>query len=80
MYVDNAGSVTLDFSVPNRVIVSDGTSSSTVNLTTGTSTPVVGVSANLSNPTGWCVALTNVDGVVQAYRYSAQSGLEPGTC
>ena len=80
MLVGSSAAITLDFSVLRRVVVSDGTSSSTVHLTVGTSTPASGVSANLNNPTGWCVALTNVDGRVQAYRYSAQSGLEPGTC
>lgn len=81
-FVDGTGALTLDFaSSPGKVVVSDGaTYTSTVNLTNGTARPSTGVSSNLGNAEGWCVALTDNRGLVKEYRYSAGSGLEEGTC
>jgi type IV pilus assembly protein PilA len=81
-FVDGTGPLSLDFtSRPGSVILADGASySTTVNLTNGTARPASGVSANLDDADGWCVALTDPKGAVQEYRYHAQFGLEEGTC
>jgi prepilin-type N-terminal cleavage/methylation domain-containing protein len=81
-FVDSTGALTLDFTTtPGSVVIADGVSySATVNLTNGTARPTSGVSANLGDATGWCVALTDPNGAVQEYRYRALFGLEEGTC
>lgn len=81
-FIDGSGTLSLDFtSTPGKVVVSDGAAySSTVNLTNGTARPSSGVSANLSDQDQWCVALTDSQGLVKEYRYTAHSGLEEGTC
>jgi prepilin-type N-terminal cleavage/methylation domain-containing protein len=81
-FVDGTGTLSLDFlSVPGSVVIADGASYSTmVNLTNGTARPTSGVSANLNDADGWCVALTDPKGAVQEYRYRSRSGLEEGTC
>jgi len=81
-FVDGSGALTLDFTTtPGSVVIADGGSySTTVNLTNGTARPTSGVSANLGDADGWCVALTDPNGAVQEYRYRATAGLEEGTC
>jgi prepilin-type N-terminal cleavage/methylation domain-containing protein len=79
-FVDGTGTLTLDFSTPGRVILTDGTYSATARLTKGTVAPASNGSANLGNPDTWCVALTDPDGKVRDYRYSAVGGLAAGTC
>jgi prepilin-type N-terminal cleavage/methylation domain-containing protein len=56
-----------------------GTYSTTVNVSKGTAlsgTPT----ANLGSDTTWCVSFTNADGDQKDYNYSAQGGLDTGTC
>lgn len=48
--------------------VSNGTAMQTTN-------PITTTSA-----TSWCVGLTNPDGATENFKYSAQGGLEAGTC
>lgn len=81
-FVDGRGTLALDFATtPGSVVVRDGAGyATTVNLTNGTARPTSGMSANLGDAERWCVALTDPQGAVQEYRYSAQSGLEEGTC
>jgi type IV pilus assembly protein PilA len=80
-FVDGTGTPTLDFaSRIGSVIVSDGSYSVTVNLTNGTARPASGASSNLGDARGWCVSLTDPRGIAKNFRYSAQSGLEEGTC
>lgn len=81
-FVDGAGVLSLDFAAtPGSVVIADGAAfSTTVNLTNGTARPMSGVSANLSDAHSWCVALTDPQGAVQEFRYSATGGLEEGTC
>jgi hypothetical protein len=79
--VDGTGTLSLDFSAtPGRVVVSDGSYSTSVNLTNGTAAPSSGTSSNLGNPDGWCVALTDPAGSVRTFRYTAVEGLAHGTC
>lgn len=81
-FVDGTGTLSLDFvTTPGSVVIADGTSySSTVNLTNGTARPTSGASANLGDADRWCVALTDPQGAVQEYKYSAAGGLGEGTC
>lgn len=80
-FVDGTGTLSLDYtSSVGHVIISDGSWTSTVNLTKGTAAPASGVASGLGDATGWCVSLTDQQGAVKDYRYSAQSGLEKGTC
>jgi prepilin-type N-terminal cleavage/methylation domain-containing protein len=81
-FVDGTGTLTLDFtSVPGKVVLADGAGySTTVNLTNGTARPTSGVASNLGSPQGWCVSLTDPDGDVKDFKYSAAAGLAAGTC
>lgn len=79
-YVDPRGVISLDFSEIGVVALTDGTRSSTVNLTNGTAIPTSGASRDLQDPMAWCVALTDPAGAIKTFRYSAQDGLEAGTC
>ncbi len=80
-FVGGTGPLVLDYSTPGAVVLTD-TSTFTTNarLTIGSRPPVSGVSANLSDPMGWCVSLTDPDGAVKDFKYSALNGLAPGTC
>lgn len=79
-FVDGNGAVSLDFSTPGWVTVTDGVLSSQVRLTNGTAVPTSGAYANLSSELSWCVSLTDPDGQVKNFKYTALSGLETGTC
>ena len=80
-FVDGTGTLSLDFAMtPGRVVVTDGSWASAVNLTNGTAVPTSGVSSGMSNAYGWCVALTDPAGAIREFRYAAESGLEAGTC
>ncbi len=81
-FVDGRGTPTLDFaSVPGKVVLTDGaTYSVDVNLTNGTARPASGAFANLGNETNWCVSLTDPDGSVKDFKYTARTGLGTGTC
>ncbi len=81
-FVDGRGTLTLDFaSTPGAVVLADGAGyNSTVNLTNGTAQPSSGLSTNMADPSGWCVSLTDADGDVKDFKYTAQSGLDQGTC
>src|SRR3954466_2384662 len=79
-FVDGTGTLVLDFSVPGKVTMSDGTYSDTVRLTNGTAEPTSGASSNLGDPMNWCVSLTDPKGSVKDFTYTAQGGLAQGTC
>jgi type IV pilus assembly protein PilA len=80
-WVDGTGVLTLDYvSVPGKVVISDGSFSTTTNLTNGSARPVAGSFANLNSQYTWCVSLTDPDGQIKDFRYSAQDSLEPGIC
>jgi len=79
-FVDGTGTLVLDFSVPGKVTMSDGTYSDTVRLTNGTAEPTSGASSNLGDPMNWCVSLTDPKGSVKDFKYTAQDGLQSGTC
>ena len=81
-YVDGGTGLTLDLTViPGKAVLADDNGyNTTVSLTNGTAKPASGATANLGSETLWCISLTDPKGHVGAYRYSARSGLEEGTC
>lgn len=80
-FVDGNGAVSLDFtSTPGYVEVTDGVTSSLVRLTNGTAVPTSGAYSNLSDEALWCVSLTDAKGQIKDFKYTANSGLETGTC
>jgi prepilin-type N-terminal cleavage/methylation domain-containing protein len=80
-YVDGGTGLTLDLDVnPGHAVISDGAYTATVNLTNGTAKPPSGSVRDLDDELNWCVSLTDPKGYVKDFRYSAQNGLEEGTC
>jgi type IV pilus assembly protein PilA len=81
-YVDGGTGLTLDLTViPGKAVLADaGGYTTTIKLTNGTAKPASGYTTNLDKENLWCVALTDLKGSVKAYKYSARSGLEEGTC
>ena len=80
-FIESPGPISLGYGTPGQIVLTDGSSYSTyARLTVGSQAPATGASANLNNPTGWCVALTDPNGSVKTFRYSALNGLEPGAC
>lgn len=77
-FVDRTGTLALDFTAqPGSVAVSDGSWSSVLLMTQGT---VSGGEANLGDPRGWCVSLTNPAGDVKDFSFTAGPGLAAGSC
>jgi prepilin-type N-terminal cleavage/methylation domain-containing protein len=80
-FVGGTGAVSLDFvSVPGNVVVTDGVYSSRVRLTNGTAIPASGAYTNLNDERLWCVSLTDPNGQVKDFKYTANGGLATGTC
>jgi len=82
-FVGGTGPLVLDYSVPGQVRLTDDTSSLQIARLTVGSMPPAGVGEayrDLDDPMGWCVALTDPDGYLKAFRYTQLSGLQPGTC
>ena len=80
-FVGGAGPLVLDQSTRGAVaLTADTTSATTARLTIGSRPPATGVSANLSDPMAWCVALTDPDGATRDFRYSSRDDLSPGVC
>ena len=78
-FVDGPGPLTLDYSTPGEIVLTDGTYNTFARLTVGSVPPAVGASSNLNQPQGWCVALMDPKGT-GTFKYSAMNGLEPGAC
>jgi type IV pilus assembly protein PilA len=80
-FIDGSGPVLLDSSSPGAIRVTDAAGySEQIRLTRGTAAPGAGASANLTDPYGWCVALTSAQGLKKDFRFGAAGGLEEGTC
>ncbi len=82
-YVDGTGALTVDTTTTSgsATIKSGSTVVSTVKLSNGTALQTVGFKATSgSETTTWCVALTNTDGSLKNYYYSAAAGLQQGSC
>ncbi|WP_310650877.1 prepilin-type N-terminal cleavage/methylation domain-containing protein [Cellulomonas sp. P24] len=82
-FVDGTGTLTVTNGSAGYVLVKDGAGyTANIKISDGTAIPVSPdvPSANLGSSTGWCVALTNPDGVQKIYHYSAADGLKAGGC
>jgi type IV pilus assembly protein PilA len=79
-FVEGAGPLVLTYSGGGRIDLTDGAYTTFARLTVGSQPPATGASANLNDPQGWCVALTDPNGSGKAYRYTALDGLSEGVC
>jgi type IV pilus assembly protein PilA len=81
-FVEGTGPLALDYSVPGRVSLTDGTPFTTYSRLTVGSVPPPAPQvpwANLNDPNNWCVALMDPQGT-GTFSYSAMNGLQPGDC
>jgi type IV pilus assembly protein PilA len=80
-FVDGTGATSLSLTaLPGHVVITDGVNTTTVRLTNGSAAPSTGGYSNLNDPYNWCVSLSDPQGRLKDFRYSAQAGLETGTC
>jgi prepilin-type N-terminal cleavage/methylation domain-containing protein len=80
-FVESPGPIVLGYGTPGEITITDGSTYATyARLTLGSGPPATGASANLNDATGWCVALTDPQGSVKTFSYSAANGLAPGAC
>lgn len=78
-FVEGSGPLTLAYPSPGRIDLTDGSYTTYARLTVGSRPPTSGASANLNDPLGWCVALTDPNGT-GTFKYTARDGLGPGAC
>lgn len=79
-FVEGTGPLALSYATPGQVDLTDGSYTTYARLTIGSRAPLAGATANLGNPVGWCVALTDPGGSQKTFKYSALDGLQPGAC
>jgi prepilin-type N-terminal cleavage/methylation domain-containing protein len=80
-FVDGSGPLVLTYVGGGRLDLTDGAYTTYARLTVGSRPPAAPQdSANLNDPTGWCVALTDPQGSQKTYKYTAMNGLQPGGC
>jgi type IV pilus assembly protein PilA len=83
-YVDGTGSLSVTLSGTTATVATTTTPATTVttlSLTSGTALAATPFKATAgSEPTTWCVALTNSSGSQRHYYYSATAGLGAGAC
>ena len=79
-FVGGNGPLVLSNTTPGQIALTDGSYSTYARLSVGSRPPATGASANLSDPQGWCVSLTDPKGRQQDYRYTALDGLAEGVC
>lgn len=79
-FVEGTGPLVLTYSGGGQIALTDGAYTTYARLTVGSQPPATGGSSNLSDPQGWCVALTDPQGSSKTFKYSALNGLEPGAC
>ena len=90
-FVDGTGTLTATFaaasgSTPATITLSDGSgasaySSGALKLSSGTTmqATTAGFTASPTSAT-WCIGLTNANGSLKNWKYSAASGLQQGSC
>ena len=72
-FVDGTGTVT----VTNNAGVWEVSGNTAGNVSNNV---VLNTTSGLDQPTGWCVSVSNPEGDVQDFMYSAAGGLEEGSC
>lgn len=82
-YVDGTGSLTATVS-GSTLTINDGAATNPYTATIALSKGTVGQSgvkySGTDLATTWCIDLTNLTGQAKDFKYSAQKGLEAGTC
>jgi prepilin-type N-terminal cleavage/methylation domain-containing protein len=80
-FVDGNGPLVLTYAGAGRLDLTDGAYTTYARLTVGSRPPAAPAdSSNLSDPMGWCVALTDPQGSQKTFKYTALDGLRPGGC
>lgn len=79
-FVGGTGTLVLSTAIPGQITLTDGATTTYARLTVGSSLPATGGYANLDQPQGWCVALSDPLGSQKTFKFSAVNGLEPGAC
>lgn len=80
-YVDGSGPLVLTYVGNGRIDLTDGAYTTYARLTVGSRPPAPPAdTANLNDPLGWCVALTDPQGSQKTFKYTALNGLQPGGC
>jgi len=79
-FVGGNGPLALSWGGGNTLDLTDGAYTTYARLTVGSRPPAVGDSANLNDPMGWCVALTDPKGHKKTFKYTALNGLGVGAC
>lgn len=79
-WVGGTGPLVLDYATPGRVALTDGSAATYARLTVGSRAPATGAVSDLDLPQGWCVALTDPDGSVKTFKYTALDALGSGAC
>lgn len=80
-FVDGTGPLVLSWPGTNRLDLTDGAYTTYARLTVGSRPPAgAGGAANLHDPTGWCVSLTDPLGDKKTFKYTALNGLGVGEC
>lgn len=80
-FVDGNGPLVLTYPGGGQIDLTDGSYTTYARLTVGSRPPAApGDSANLNDPTGWCVALTDPKGSQKTFKYTALNGLGLGAC
>jgi prepilin-type N-terminal cleavage/methylation domain-containing protein len=79
-FVGGTGPLALAVNTPGRIDLTDGGYTTYARLTIGSQPPATGASANLNDPAGWCVALTDPQGSTKTFKFTATDGLGVGEC
>jgi type IV pilus assembly protein PilA len=81
MFVGGDGATTIDFDVqPGKAVITANGADTIINLTNGTAKPTSGAVSNLDDFENWCVSLTDPQGKVKQFKFSAAAGLDTGPC
>jgi prepilin-type N-terminal cleavage/methylation domain-containing protein len=81
LFVDGNGATNINFDVqPGKAVITANGEDTTVNLTNGTAKPTSGAFSNLGDSGNWCVSLTDPQGKVKQFKFSAAAGLDTGSC
>jgi prepilin-type N-terminal cleavage/methylation domain-containing protein len=80
-FVDGNGPLVLSWAGGGQIDLTDGGYTTYARLTVGSRPPAAPAdSSNLSDATGWCVALTDPKGSQKTFKYTALNGLQAGGC
>ena len=80
-FVGGNGPLVVSWAGAGRVDLTDGAYTTYARLTVGSRPPTAPLDqSNMSDPMGWCVALTDPNGDQKTFKYTALNGLQPGGC